>query len=53
MFTTEYLFAIVVIDLRLFPCFCILFKRRLEGVTKVFMCEVVLAKLKISEPIDA
>ena len=30
-----------------------LFKRRLQSVTKVFMSKVVLAKLKISEPVDA
>ena len=39
-------------ELRLLPYFGILFKRRLKGVTKVFMSEVVLENLKISEPID-
>ena len=47
------LFNIYIMDLCLLPCFCILFKRRLESVTKVFISEVVMAKLKVLEPIDA
>ena len=47
------LFSIDVMDLYLLSCFCIIFKRRLESVTKVFMSEIVLANFKISEPIDA
>ena len=45
------LFKIDITDLCLLPCFCILFKRQLENVTKLFMYEVVLTTLKISEPI--
>ena len=37
----------------LLPCFCILFKRPLGSATKIFITYVVLAKLEISEPIDA
>ena len=47
------LFNIDIMDLWLLLCFCILFKRRLETVTKVFMPEVVLANLRIPETIDA
>ena len=37
----------------LFPCFCILFARRLESITKVFTSKIVLASLKNSELVDA
>ena len=40
-------------ELCLLLCFCILFKRQLESVRKVFMSEVDLAILKLSEPIEA
>ena len=46
------LFKIVITDLCLLPCFCILYKRRLKMVTKVFMYKVVLLKFKIPEPKD-
>ena len=36
----------------LLPCFCIVFKRQLESVTKVFTSKVVLENYKISAPID-
>ena len=36
----------------LLPCFCIVFKRQLENVTKVLMSEVVLENYKILAPID-
>ena len=42
-----------IIDLRLFPCFCILFKKQLESITGVFISLIVLTGLNISEPIDA
>ena len=45
-------FSIDIMDLYVLPCFCILFKRRLKNVTKGFVFNVVLANLKISEPID-
>ena len=47
------LFSIDIMDPYLLPCFYILFKRRLESVTKVFMSEVTLANFKILEPRDA
>ena len=47
------LFSIDILNLCLPPYFCILFKRRLQSVTKVFMSKVVLAKLKIPQPVDA
>ena len=46
------LFNIDTMDLCLLRCFCILFKRQMESVTKVFISKVVLPNLKISEPID-
>ena len=49
----KYFFNLDTMNLCLLPCLCILFKRRLESVTKVFMLEVVLVHLKFSEPIDA
>ena len=41
------LFNIDTMDLCLLPCFSILFKRRLESVTKALMFEIVEANLKI------
>ena len=46
------LFNTDIMNLCLLTCFCILFKRRLERVTKVFMSEVVLTNFKFAEPID-
>ena len=46
------LFNINIVDLCLLLCFCILFKKRLESVAKVYTSEVVLA-IKISEPLVA
>ena len=40
-------------ELCLLLYFCILFKRQLESVRKVFMSKVDVAILKISEPIGA
>ena len=42
-----------IMDLCLLPCSWFCFKRRLESVVKVFISEVVLTNLKMSEPIDA
>ena len=47
------LFKIDVMGLCLLFCCCIFFKRQLKSVKKVFISEVGLANLKISEPIDA
>ena len=47
------LFSINMMDLYLISCPFILCKKRLENVAKVFISEVFLARLKISEPIDA
>ena len=44
------LFNIDIVDLCLLLCFSILLKLLLESFTKVFMSKVVLANLKISEP---
>ena len=44
------LFNTGIMDLCSIPCLCILFKRRLESVTKVYMSEAVLPNLNISEP---
>ena len=52
-FLSKILFSLEIMDLCLFCCFCIVFKRRLGSVTKVFMSEAVLSNLKVSEPIDA
>ena len=48
-----FLLNIDIIDLCLLLSFCILFIRRLESATKVFMSKVVLTNVKFSEPIDA
>ena len=47
------LFNIDIRDLWLLTYFCVLFKIRLESVTKVFTSEVFLTNLKVSEPIDS
>ena len=47
------LFSIGIMDLCLLPCLCIRFKGQLKRVKNVFMSEVVLANVTISEPVDA
>ena len=47
-FLGKILFNLEILDQCLPPYFCILFKRQLQSVTKVFMSKVVLSKLKIS-----
>ena len=47
------LFNIGIMAFCLFPCFCILFARQLESITKVFTSKIVLASLKNSELVDA
>ena len=43
------LFNIDIMGVRLLPCFCMLFKRQLESITKTLMSEAVQTKFKISE----
>ena len=52
MFAKDFI-QIDIMDLCLLPCSWFFFKRRLESVVKVFISEVVLTNLKMSEPIDA
>ena len=49
----DILFNIDIMNLYLLPCFCIFFERRLKSFTRVFMSEVVLENLKVSESLDA
>ena len=51
-FLRKILFDIDVMNVCLLLCFSIHFKKRFESVAKAFMWEVVLASLKMLEPID-